>query len=354
MPRFIRKSLKQAGSSPGTLIHVGDKKTQEVRISVMHYDAETLTEKPLSRIEAALPLLRPDATTWVNIDGIHDIAFMEDIGVHFGIHPLTLEDVLNTTQRPKAEAFEKYLYIVMKMLDFDSSEGLITSEQISLIVGAHVLITFQEAAGDVFAPVRERIRKGKGRIRSAGCDYLAYALIDAIVDNYFVVLEKLGERLEAVETSLDEHSDTKVLDAIHTIRGELIYLRKQVWPLREIITHLQKDGAPFIGEATALFMRDVYDHTIQTIDTIESYRDILSGMQDLYLSIISNRMNEIMKVLTIIATIFIPISFITGVYGMNFSRMPELTWRWGYPFAWLVIITVVTGMLIWFRRKKWL
>jgi magnesium transporter len=354
MPRFIRKSLKHAGSSPGTLIHVGDKKAQEVSISVMHYDAETLMEKPLSRVEEALPLLRPDTTTWVNIDGIHDIAFMEDIGLHFGIHPLTLEDVLNTTQRPKAEDFEKYLYIVMKMLDFDSREGLITSEQISLIVGEHVLITFQEAAGDVFEPVRDRIRKGKGRIRAAGCDYLAYALIDAIVDNYFVILEKIGERLEAVETGLDKHTDVRILDAIHILRGELIYLRKQVWPLREIIAHLQKDGTPFIGEGTAPFMRDVHDHTIQTMDTIESYRDILSGMQDLYLSIISNRMNEIMKVLTIIATIFIPISFITGVYGMNFSHMPELTWRWGYAFVWLVIISVVIGMLIWFRHKKWL
>jgi magnesium transporter len=353
MPRFVRKSIKRAGSSPGTLVHVGDTKAHTIRISMLQYDAETLMESDLNRFEEAPPHINPARTTWINIDGIHDIALIEEIGRQLDIHPLTLEDVLNTTQRPKAEAFDKYLYVAMKMLRYDNRENLITSEQISLILGNNVLIGFQEAVSDVFSPVRERIRKGKGRIRTSGCDYLAYALIDAIVDNYFAILERLGERLEEVEENLDDHPGTEVLETIHTIRGDLIYLRKQVWPLREVISHLQKDGAPFISEATALFMRDVYDHTIQTIDTIESYRDILSGIQDLYLSIISNRMNEIMKVLTIIATIFIPVSFIAGIYGMNFTHMPELSWRWGYPAVWGVIITAIGGMLLWFRHKKW-
>ena len=206
----------------------------------------------------------------------------------------------------------------------------------------------------MFEPVRERIRKGKGRIRTGGCDYLAYALIDAIVDNYFVILEKLGERLETLEETIDDHPDAGILADIHAIRRELIYLRKQVWPLREIIAHFLKDDIAFVGEATRLFMRDVYDHTIQTIDTIESFRDILSGMQDLYLSIISNRMNEVMKVLTIIATIFIPITFVAGIYGMNFTHMPELTWRWGYLFVWVIILAIIVGMLVFFRRKKWM
>lgn len=353
MSRFTRKSSKKAGSSPGTLVHVGEKKTDDIRLAMLHYDADTLMERPLNRVEEGLPLLTTATTTWINIDGIHDIAVMEHIGRHFGLHPLTLEDVLNTTQRPKAEAFDDYLYVVMKMLHHDEKDDLIYSEQISLILGKNVLISFQESAGDVFEPVRERIRKGKGRIRTGGCDYLAYALIDAIVDNYFVILEKLGERLEILEEGIDDHPEAGILADIHTIRRELIYLRKQVWPLREIIAHFLKDDVDFIGAATRLFMRDVYDHTIQTIDTIESFRDILSGMQDLYLSIISNRMNEVMKVLTIIATIFIPITFVVGIYGMNFTHMPELTWRWGYLLVWMIILAIVVGMLVFFRRKKW-
>ncbi len=354
MSRFTRKSSKKAGSSPGTLVHVGEKKTDDIRLSMLHYDAETLLERSLDRVEAALPSLKPATTTWINIDGIHDIAVMEHIGRHFGLHPLTLEDVLNTSQRPKAEAFDDYLFVVMKMLHHDAKKNLIASEQISLILKKNVLLSFQESTGDVFEPVRERIRKGKGRIRTGGSDYLAYALIDAIVDNYFVILEKLGERLEILEEAIDDHPDAGILADIHHIRRELIYLRKQVWPLREIIAHFLKDDVDFIGAATRLFMRDVYDHTIQTIDTIESFRDILSGMQDLYLSIISNRMNEVMKVLTIIATIFIPITFVAGIYGMNFTHMPELTWRWGYLFVWIIILIIIAGMLVFFRRKKWL
>jgi magnesium transporter len=354
MPRFIRKSLKSAGSPPGTLVHVGEKKTDETRLALLHYDADTLLERSLEHVDEALPLLKPGTSTWINVDGIHDISLMENIGKEYGIHPLTLEDILNTTQRPKAEAFDDYLFIVIKMLRYDAEKDLISAEQVSMILGKTVLISFQEDVGDVFAPVRERIRKGKGRIRTGGCDYLAYALIDAIVDNYFVILEKVGQRLEAMEETIDADPDADILDEIHAIRHELIYLRKQVWPLREIVAHLQKEGEPFIGEATGPFLRDVYDHTIQTIDTIESFRDILSGMQDLYLSIISNRMNEVMKVLTIMATIFIPITFIAGVYGMNFSHMPELTWRWGYPAVWLVMLAVVVGMVAFFRRRKWL
>jgi len=354
MSRFNRKSSKKAGSSPGTLVHVGERKTDDVHLALLQYDAETIIEKPLALVEEVLPLLKSSATTWLNIDGIHDISLMEHIGRLFGIHPLTLEDVLNTAQRPKTEAFDEYLFVVVKMLHYDTEKGRISSEQISLVLGKTFLITFQEDVGDVFTPVRERIRKGKGRIRAGGCDYLTYALLDAIVDNYFVILEKVGQRLEALEETIDENPDAGMLEEIHAIRRELIYLRKQVWPLREIIAHLLKDHVDFIGAATRLFVRDVYDHTIQTIDTIESFRDILSGMQDLYLSIISNRMNEVMKVLTIIATIFIPITFVAGIYGMNFTHMPELSWRWGYLFVWIIILAIIAGMLVFFRRKKWL
>ncbi len=354
MPRFTTKSSKKAGSSPGTLVHVGEKKSDDIHLSLFRYDAYSLEERPLDRFEDASPLLEPGVTIWINIDGIHDIDYMALIGRQYGLHPLTMEDVLNTTQRPKIEDFDDYIFVVMKMLRYDPAEDRILSEQISLVLGKDFLLSFQEASGDVFDPIRERIRKGKGRIRSGGCDYLAYALVDAIVDNYFVILEKLGERLEALEETLDDGQDAGVLDEIHTIRKELIYLRKQVWPLREIITHFLHADTPFVGAATGLFMRDVYDHTIQTMDTIESFRDILSGMQDLYLSTISNRMNEVMKVLTIIATIFIPITFVAGIYGMNFTRMPELTWRWGYLFVWVIILVIVFIMLAFFRHKKWL
>ena len=353
MSRLTRKSLKQVGSSPGTLVHVGEKRTDTVHLSLMHYNGEALIERTLDKVEDGLALVQDGSTTWINIDGIHDVTFMAHLGKQHGIHPLTLEDVLNTTQRPKAEVFDDYLYVVFKMMRYDTAEDAVAAEQVSLIIGPRTLISFQEAAGDVFEPVRERIRKGKGRIRSGGSDYLAYALIDAIVDNYFVILEHVGRRLEAMEEAIDDRPDADLLASIHAVRRELIYLRKQVWPLRDVIAHLLKDDAAFIGEATRLFIRDVYDHTIQVIDTIESFRDMLSSLQDLYLSMISNRMNEVMKVLTIIATIFIPITFIAGIYGMNFHHMPELAWRWGYPSVWILIVAVAAVMLMYFRSKKW-
>ena len=354
MSRFPHKALKKVGSSPGTLVHVGERKIDKVRLSVIHYTADSLTERTLDAVEEGLDLVKQGATTWINIDGTHDVSLMENIGRRQGIHPLTLEDVLNNTLRPKSEVFDNYLFVVLKMLRYDTDEKSIASEQISLILGENILISFQEAAGDVFEPVRDRIRKGKGRIRGAGCDYLAYALIDAIVDHYFVILDHVGRRLELLEEGIDDHPDAGLLDEIHAVRRELIYLRKQVWPLRDIISLLLKEESSFFSDTTRLFIRDVYDHTIQTIDTIESFRDILSGLQDLYLSIISNRMNEVMKVLTVIATIFIPVTFIAGIYGMNFQHMPELGWRWAYPLFWIVVVAIVAGMIFFFRKRRWL
>ena len=354
MARRFRKPSKKVGSPPGTLVHLGEKKTDQVHISLIQYNTDTVIEQPLPGIDAAHAAIKNDIVTWINIDGIHDTESIARVGQHFGIHPLTLEDVLNTYQRPKSEIFDNYLFVVLRMLNTASGDDLFTSEQISLILMESGLITFQEAPGDVFSPIRERIRQGKGRIRSAGCDYLAYALVDAVVDNYFIVLEKMGEQLEALEEKIDQDPGPEVLEGVHTIRRELIGLRKQVWPLREIVSRLTKEEVALITPATALFMRDVYDHTIQAIDTIESYRDILAGLQDLYLSIVSNRMNEVMKVLTIIATIFIPITFVAGIYGMNFTHMPELAWRWGYPLFWLVTVAIVVVLILFFKRKKWL
>jgi magnesium transporter len=354
MPRFIKRSSKKAGLSPGSLVHIGDKKIDTIKITLMNYDPEHMLEKQLPAIEATYPYRDTPPVTWINVDGLHEIDVIEKIGVHFGIHPLVLEDIVNTGQRTKAEDFENYIYIVLKMLVFDDAVDHIAAEQVSLILGPHFLISFQEKEGDVFDFVRERIRKARGRIRKSGCDYLAYALMDAVVDHYFVILEKLGDKIELLEEQLLEEPTPRILEDIHHLKREMIFFRKQVWPLREVINSLIKDPSELIQETTHIFLRDVYDHTIQVIDTIESFRDLLSGLSDLYLSTVSNRMNEVMKFLTIIATIFIPLTFVAGIYGMNFEFMPELKWPWAYPALWLLLIMISVSMLFWLKRKKWL
>jgi len=354
MPRFIKKQLRKAGTSPGTLIHIGEQKVDETQVTLIDYDEEHLQERVLDGIEEAFPLKDLPTVTWINIDGLHQLDIIEKVGQHFNIHPLVLEDIVNTGQRPKTEEFEDLIFVVLKMLHYDENLEKITSEQFSLVLGPNFLISFQEIQGDVFRTVRERIRKPKTRIRKAGCDYLAYALIDAIVDHYFLILEKLGENIEALEEDLLENPSPETLQTLHEMKREMIYLRKQIWPIRELINSLVKGESSLINESTRLFFRDIYDHTIQIIDTIESYRDILSGMLDIYLSTLSNKMNEVMKVLTIIATIFIPITFVAGIYGMNFKFMPELEWRWGYVMVWAIIVVVVGIMISYFKKKQWL
>jgi magnesium transporter len=267
---------------------------------------------------------------------------------------LVIEDIVNPQQRPKMEDFGEYIYIVFKMLQYDEKENLIKIEQVSIIFGKNYAISFQEIKGDIFEPIRHRIRNGKGRIRKMKSDYLAYSLMDTIVDNYYTILESLGDRIEEMEGKVVTDPKPETLQEIYGLKRDMIFLRKSVWPLREVINSLERDELPLIHKATRKFFRDVYDHTIQVIDTVETFRDMLIGMHDTYLSSISNRMNEIMKVLTIIATIFIPLTFITGVYGMNFAIMPELKWRWAYFGVWGVILVIAVSMLIYFRRKKWL
>ena len=354
MLKFIKKISQKAGSAPGTLVHIGERKTEKPRITVLDYDEVQLNEKQLERIEEAFPFKDSPTTTWLNIDGIHDVEMIEKIGAHFTIHPLILEDIVNTGQRPKADDFEAYNYFILKMLYLDEESDEVRSEQVSLVLGNHFLISFQEAQGDVFTLVRERIRKGKRRIRKNGCDYLAYALIDAVVDHYFVILESIGATIESLEEDLLNEPTPETLQRIHELKRELIYMRKKVWPLREMINPVIRGELSMVREGTIVFFKDVYDHTIQIADTIESYRDVLSGMLDLYLSTISNRMNEVMKVLTIIATIFIPITFVAGIYGMNFKSMPELDWKWGYLAVWCLIGGIALLMIVFFKRKKWL
>jgi magnesium transporter len=360
MKRFIKKTSHKSGLPPGTLVHVGTKKTEKARTTVIDFDEGNLEEKEMKNIKDCFTYKDKSTVTWINIDGIHQIDIIEKIGKHFNLHPLVLEDVVNTGQRPKMEDFDNYLFLVLKMLYRQGEEKEAKSEQVSLIVGPQFVISFQEKEGDVFNPIRERIRSGKGRIRRMGSDYLAYALIDAIVDNYFIVLEKLGEEIEELEKELVSDPKPQTLYEINRLKGEMLFLRKSIWPLRELINGLQRGEAALVKESTVIYLRDVYDHTIQVIDTIETFRDLVSGMFDTYLSSVSNKMNEVMKVLTIIATIFIPLTFVAGIYGMNFNpevsilNMPELNWRYGYLTSIGVMVLVALVMVFYFKRKNWL
>jgi magnesium transporter len=354
MPKLYRKRRKQAGLPPGTLIYAGEKKTEKVRMTLIDYDEKRFQETEIEAIEQCLPYKDEPTVTWINIDGLHDIELVEKLGTHLGIHPLVLEDIVTVGQRPKLEDFEDYLFIIVKMITHDDASGGLNAEQVSLIVGSNFIISFQEHEGDVFEPVRQRIRNKKGRIVKGGADYLAYALVDIIVDNYFTVLEKIGDRMESMDDQIVSNPVPETLQEIRELKREMIFLRKSVWPLREVISGMERLESKLIQKATGIYLRDVYDHTIQVIDTIEALRDMVSGHLDIYMSSISNRMNEVMKVLTIIATIFIPLTFIAGIYGMNFEFMPELKVQWAYPAVWGVMAAVTIGMVAYFRKKRWL
>jgi magnesium transporter len=354
MQKLIKKRSKKAGLPPGTLIHIGEKKSEIPKITIMDYDEVHFQEKEVKTIEECFLFKDKPTVTWINIDGLHQVEILEKLGECYGFHPLVLEDILNTDQRPKVEDYGEYIYIVLKMLDQNNKSNEILTEQISLILGPNFVISFQEREGDVFGPIRERIRTGKGRIRKMGPDYLAYALLDSIVDNYFVIMEKLGEKIEFLEEEVVKQPIPETLQTIHHLKREMIFFRKAVWPLREVIGSLERGELPLVKETTRIYLRDVYDHTIQVIDTIETFRDMVSGMLDIYLSSVSNRLNAVMKVLTIIATIFMPLTFIAGIYGMNFKYMPELEWRWGYPAIWFAVVLISVSMLIYFKRKRWL
>ncbi|TEB09826.1 magnesium/cobalt transporter CorA [Pelotomaculum propionicicum] len=291
---------------------------------------------------------------WINVEGLHQVEVIAKIGEIYGFHPLVQEDILNTGHRPKLEDYGNFVYIILKVLSFDRKTGKVITEQASLVLGPNYVLSFLENDVDIFDPLKERIRSGLGRIRRMGVDYLFYALIDAIVDNYFIVLENLGERIEFLEERLVTNPSPVTLNSIHRLKTGMLFLAKSVWPLREIIGGLERGDSPLIKESTGIYLRDVYDHAIQASDTIETYRDMITGMLDIYLSSINNRIGEVMKVLTVIATIFIPLTFIVGIYGMNFEYMPELKWRWGYPMVWLIMITVGVFMGVYFRKRKWL
>jgi magnesium transporter len=353
----VKERSAKAGLPPGTPVHIGEQ-SEKTRIVVMDYNQGGFKELEAKAAEECLPFKKDKKTvTWVSIYGLQDVKLLEEISKQIGLHPLVVEDIVDTQQRPKMEDYDDYLYIVLKMLTYDEKHKKVETEQMSLVLGPNFVVSFQEREGGIFDRTRGRIRNNKGKIRKMGADFLAYTLLDAIVDNYFLILEKLGERIEILEVSLIKEPSPKTIQAIHKLKREMIVLRKSVWPLREVVNGLERESrskSPLIKKETSIYLRDVYDHTIQVIDNIETSRDIVSGMVDIYLSSISNKLNEVMKVLTIIGTIFIPLTFITGIYGMNFRYMPEIDHPFGYFTVLGVMLISAILMLIYFRKKKWL
>jgi len=352
-PVMKRRSLK-TGLPPGTLMHIGEFNQTPARITLIHYDTDRFTELPDASLADCRAAMEENAVVWINIDGVHDIRLIEEMGETMKLHPLVLEDVVNTDQRPKCEDYESHVFVIAKMLRNSNDQAGPDVEQVSLVLTSKCVVSFQEKSGDVFDSVRDRLRHARGRIRRLGADYLVYALLDSIVDNYFLVLEKEGDRIEKIEAQLTGYPAESTLREIHQIKRDFIFIRKSSWPLREAIAALERSDSPLLKDTTRLYLRDVYDHCVQIIDIVETYRDMISGMLEMYMSSIGNRMNQIMKVLTLISTIFIPLTFLVGIYGMNFKHMPELEWKYGYLLAILLMTALAGGMIQFFRRRKWL
>ncbi len=343
------------GLSPGTLVHVGRKRSQPVRISMVQFDEQECREAEIPALDGSFPPVSAGRVLWIHVDGVHDLETIEKLGASYDLHPLTLEDIVNTEQRPKMEDYDSYLFVVMKALTLENRPGArLQVEQVCIVIKPGLVLSFQEGIGNLFGSILERIRNARGLIRKRGSDYLAYAVIDAVVDRYFLVLETMGETIEDLQEEVISSPSKGTLKEVHATKRELLILRRAVWPLREFAYNLLLGESAIIDKSTVLFLRDVHDHAVQIIDSIETYREMISGMLDVYLSSVNNRMNEIMKVLTIIATLFMPLTFISSIYGMNFRYMPELEWHWGYPAALVLMAMIGIGMLVYIRARKWL
>ena len=350
--RFYQKKSGHVGLPPGTPVHVGERKVDKPRITIIDYDTDHFTETVVEKVEECSRYRDQPTVTWINIDGLHEVELIEKLGQQYGLHSLVIEDIVNTDQRPKVEDYGDYLYVVLKMLSYNDKRHLVAGEQVSLILGPNFVLSFQESIGDVFDPVRERLRNSRGRIRSKGNDYLAYALLDVVVDSYFIILERLGEFIEALEKIVMTDPSPRVMRQLHHLKREMTFLRKSVYPLREVISGLERIESKLIEESTSPFLRDLYDHTIQVIDTIETFRDMVSGLFDIYLSSLSNRMNTVMQRLSLVATIFMPLTFIAGIYGMNFENMPELKMHNAYYLALGSMAIIGLGLAVYFKRKR--
>ncbi len=345
---------QQPGAAPGTIEHIGEQRIENIIIDLYNYDEDYVEHQTIDTIEDCEPFLEQPSITWINVQGLHDIEKLKPIWDYFELHPLMQEDIANTAQRPKVEHYENYSFFVVRMLHFSPNNEELQSEQISIVLGKNLVLSFQESDRKVFNPIYVRLNRRLSRIREAGPDYLAYALIDTVVDHYFNLLAMFGEQIEDIEEQLMKDPDSITFQAIHDLRKKVIYSKKTIWPLRDMLNTTIREKSPFIEEPTKIYLRDVYDHVVQIIDNMENYRDMIRGTHDMFTSHMSNKMNEVMKVLTIIATIFIPLTFIAGVYGMNFQYMPELTLPWAYPAVLASMAVVGVVMLIYFKKKDWL
>lgn len=340
------------GAPPGTIFYNGEERTERIKITLIEYNAEEYFEQEFFDLSDCFSHVKPNMVKWINVDGIHKTEVIEAIGKIYNIHPLTLEDIVHVDQRPKFEDYEHYVFTVMKMISYTDE---VQSEQLAILLLENTVLSFQETrSGDAFDIIRNRLRQAKGRVRKLGADYLAYALMDAVVDCYFMAIEKIGDNIEKIEEEILDSSDKKTLLELHHLKSEMVYLRKQVWPMRDMINNMIRSETTLINQSSDIYLRDLSDHVTRIIDTVETYRDLLSGIMDIYLSTNANKMNEVMKVLTIMSSIFIPVTFIAGVYGMNFEFMPELHSHYGYAYVWAIMLIVIFGMLIYFKRKKWL
>ncbi|MEI6707743.1 MAG: magnesium/cobalt transporter CorA [Methylococcales bacterium] len=354
MSESLSSSSKKSGLAPGTLVHVGEVHEHEHSIIMMNYNSTKLEKRTINSIEELLPYKITDSVTWVIIDGLKDIAIVDAIGQHFDIHPLVLEDILNTNQRTKFEEYPDYLYFVIKATSLHKGSFNIEYEQISILVLKNFVFTFMEKPDELFYPILNRLNNEDGHLRNSGSDYLAYVIMDTVVDEYFTLQDAFDELIEFIEDDLLTHPSVETLVTIQKIRRELIFLRKTVSPLRELLAAIRRSESPLFDDRTKRYFADIYDHSIRIIEAVESYRELISGMLDIYLSSVSNKMNETMKFLTVFASIFIPLTFIAGVYGMNFEYMPELKWKWSYPILWSVFIGIAVSLLFYFKKKKWL
>lgn len=345
---------KQLGQIPGAVIYTGKKQSVKLFIEAFDYNKDFCNELELSSIEEAFTFGQQDTITWINLNGLNHVNEIEALGQNFDLHPLVLEDIVNISQRPKIDEYDDYIFIVLKMLYYDE-QSQIVSEQVSLVLGPDYVLTFQESEGDVFDSVRDRIRHSKGRVRTMQADYLLYILIDAVVDHYFHILETLGEKIENFETAIfSGNIEDDASKEIQNLKREILRVRRAIFPLREVISRIEKNDNKLIRSKTITYYRDIYDHLIQVSENIDIYREMVWSLMDMYMTTISNRMNEVMKVLTIMASIFIPLTFIAGIYGMNFEYIPELQYHNGYFVVWGVMILIFISMLIYFKRKKWL
>lgn len=354
--RLFKPKKKAAGLPPGTAVYTGDvKKGEKITINLLDYSGNIVNEKEITDPKECRVYTTKDTISWIDVEGIHDPELVQSLTDSISIHPLVVEDILNVEQRPKMDEYDGYIYIVLKMFHTGKKHAdEIIPEQVSIIFSKNYVVTFQEGIeGDTFHEIRSRIRNNKGIITKMTSDYLVYSIIDSIIDSYFSILEIFGDRIEVLEEELVNNPQKRTLTEIYRIKREMLYLRKSVWPLREAISRLERGESELVSRNTHLYLRDVYDHTINVLDTIETYRDMLSGMIDIYLSSISNRLNETMKYLALISTIFIPMTFIASIYGMNFDIMPELKWVGGYWFALGLMASIGIGFYIYFKKKKW-